>query len=103
MAISVFSMYLTGSTYFAIILDSVNPKKVGGVTGFIHAIANTAGILAPAITGFIVQGTGKFESAFMVAGAVAVLGAIAVAVFVTPERRESRLASARAEVINESR
>ena len=102
MAISVFSMYLTGSTYFAIILDSVNQKKVGGVTGFIHAIANTAGILAPAITGFIVQGTGKFESAFLLAGAVAVLGAIAVAVFVTPERQESRLASARAEFINES-
>ncbi len=86
MAVSVFSMYLTGSTYFAIILDSVNRRKVGGVTGFIHALANTAGILAPMITGFIVQDTGRFESAFILAGAIALLGALGVAIFVRPER-----------------
>ena len=95
MAVSVFSMYLTGSTYFAIILDSVNREKVGGVTGFIHAIANTAGILAPMITGFIVQNTGKFESAFVLAGAVAVLGAVGVAIFVRPEPNPSSLAHAK--------
>ena len=95
MAVSVFSMYLTGSTYFAIILDSVNREKVGGVTGFIHAIANTAGILAPMITGFIVQNTGKFESAFVLAGAVAVLGAVGVAIFVRPEPNPLSLAHAK--------
>lgn len=82
MAVSVFFMYLTGNTYWAIILDTVEPGRVGGVGGFVHLIANLAGIIAPSVTGFLVQSTGSFTSAFVLTGAMAVVGALLVAVFV---------------------
>jgi MFS transporter, ACS family, hexuronate transporter len=82
MAVSVFFMYLTASTYWAIILDTVEARRVGGVSGFVHMIANCAGIVAPAMTGYLVQWSGNFTSAFVMTGAIAVAGALAVAVFV---------------------
>ncbi|WP_428542558.1 MFS transporter [Rhodopila sp.] len=83
MAVSVFFMYLTGNTYWAIILDTVDRDRVGGVGGFVHLIANLAGIVAPSVTGFMVQATGgSYAGAFGLAGGIAVLGALSVAVFV---------------------
>jgi D-galactonate transporter len=82
MTVSVFFMYLTGNTYWAIILDTVDNNRVGGVGGFVHLIANLAGIVAPAATGYMVQASGTFTSAFVLTGAIAVLGALSVVVFV---------------------
>jgi MFS transporter, ACS family, hexuronate transporter len=82
MTISVFFMYMTGNTYWAIILDTIEPGRVGAVSGFVHFIANCGGIFAPLATGFIVQATGSFFSAFIATGVIAVLGALSVAVFV---------------------
>jgi ACS family hexuronate transporter-like MFS transporter len=82
MAASIFFMYLTGNTYFALVLDTVESPRVGGVSGFVHFIANCGGIVAPLMTGFIRQETGSFLSAFLLTGAIAVLGAAGVAVFV---------------------
>jgi D-galactonate transporter len=82
MAVSVFFMYLTGNTYWAIVLDTVPQARVGGVGGFVHLIANLAGIVAPTITGFMVQASGGFSGAFLLAGGIAVLGALSVAVLV---------------------
>jgi len=82
MTVSVFFMYLTGNTYWAIILDTISKGRVGGVSGFVHLIANLAGIVAPAATGYMVQASGSFTSAFVLTGAIAVLGALSVAVFV---------------------
>ncbi len=82
MAVSVFFMYLTGNTYWAVILDTVDEARVGGVSGFVHFVANCGGIVAPLVTGYIVQATGSFVSAFMLTGTIAVLGALGVAVFV---------------------
>ena len=88
MATAVFFMYATGNAYWAIILDTVEQSRVGGVSGFVHFIANCGGILAPMATGFIVQATGSFTSAFLLTGAIAVLGALGVAVFVRAPRPE---------------
>jgi MFS family permease len=82
MAVSIFFMYLTGNTYFALVLDTVHSDRVGGVSGFVHFIANCGGIVAPLVTGFIVQTTGSFVSAFMLTGAIAILGAAGVAILV---------------------
>ena len=90
MAVSVFFMYLTASTYWAIILDTVEEARVGGVSGFVHLIANLAGIVAPAVTGYLVQWTGTFTSAFALTGGIAVLGAVAVA-FLVKEPREDEV------------
>jgi len=84
MGVSVFGMYLTGTTYWKIILDSVEKPHVGGACGFVHFVANCAGIIAPTATGFMVQASGGFTGAFLFAGAFALIGALAVAVFVKP-------------------
>ena len=90
MAVSVFFMYLTGHTYFTLILDTVDNDRVGGVSGFVHFIANLAGIVAPAVTGYMVQASGTFTGAFVLAGAIAVLGALSVAVFVRPPTADAQ-------------
>jgi MFS family permease len=82
MAVTIFCVYLTGAMYWAIIQDVVRAEHVGAASGFVHLIANCAGIIGPAATGFIVQATGAFTSAFLLAGGVALLGALGVAVFV---------------------
>jgi D-galactonate transporter len=84
MACAVFFLYLTGSTYWAIVQDTVRGAHVGGVGGFVHAIANCAGIIGPSVTGFIVQSSGSFAGAFVLAGGVAIIGVLAVLVFVKP-------------------
>jgi len=89
MTVSVFFMYLTGNTYWAIILDTVDKARVGGVSGFVHLIANLAGIVAPAATGYMVQASGTFTSAFVLTGAIAILGALSVAVFVRQPASET--------------
>ncbi|MFE0756344.1 MFS transporter [Inquilinus sp. NPDC058860] len=89
MAVSVFFMYLTANTYWAIILDTVEEGRVGSVGGFVHLIANLAGIVAPSVTGFMVEWSGSFAGAFVLTGAIAILGALAVAVFVRNPGRAS--------------
>lgn len=84
MACAVFFLYLTGSTYWAILQDTVRGETIGGVGGFVHAVANCAGIVGPAVTGFIVQATGAFTSAFVLAGAIAIVGVAGVLIFVRP-------------------
>jgi MFS family permease len=90
MAVSVFFMYLTGHTYFTLILDTVEQDRVGGVSGFVHLIANLAGIVAPAVTGYMVEASGSFAGAFVLAGAIAVLGALSVVVFVRAPTKSGR-------------
>ena len=56
---------------WAIIQDTVRGENIGGVGGFVHAVANCAGIIGPAVTGFIVQATGTsvdHGTAFDIAG-----------------------------------
>ena len=89
MATTVFFMYLTASTYWAIILDTVAEARVGGVSGFVHLIANLAGIVAPAVTGYLVSVSGSFASAFALTGAIAVLGELGVAFLVREPQPEA--------------
>jgi MFS transporter, ACS family, hexuronate transporter len=84
MAVSVFLMYLTGNTDWAVLLDTVDEARVGAVSGFMQFVANCGGIVAPLVTGFIVQATGSFVSAFLLTGDMALSGALRVAVFVQP-------------------
>jgi len=88
MAIGVFFMYASYNTYFAIVLDTVEKDRVGAIGGFVHFIANLAGIVAPALTGFLVQWSGNFRSAFLLTGAIALAGALLVAVCVHAPKRQ---------------
>ncbi|MCD7078846.1 hypothetical protein LRQ11_08050 [Pseudomonas sp. MAFF 311095] len=49
-----------------------------------HFLANTSGIIGPTLTGFLVQFTGSFTSAFLLAGLLTVIGAVCVARYVKP-------------------
>lgn len=84
MSLGIFFAYLTIPSYWAIIQDVVRGDKVGSVGGFVHFLSNIAGIVAPSITGFIVEGTGQFTSAFFLSGGLAVAGALAVGLFAKP-------------------
>ncbi|PRD55538.1 MFS transporter [Phyllobacterium myrsinacearum] len=85
MTVAVFFMYLTASAYWTTILSVVEKRHVGSVSGFVHLVANLAGIAAPTITGILIQWTGVYQSAFLLAGAIAVSGALCVFIFVRKE------------------
>ncbi|CAB3674147.1 MFS transporter [Paraburkholderia rhynchosiae] len=87
MSVSIFFLYVTGAVYWAVIQDTVPREHVGGVGGFVHLLANLAGVIGPAVTGFIVQAThGAYGSAFVLAGAIAVLGAVCSLVWIREPR-----------------
>lgn len=84
MAVGVFALYLSGSTYWALIQDTIPGPKLGSVGGCVHSIANCAGIVGPAVTGLLVQESHTFFSAFVLAGAIALASVLAVAVLLRP-------------------
>ena len=52
-----------------------SPADAGRAFAFLVLGGNVFGLLAPIITGYIVQATGNFASAFLLAGVVALIGA----------------------------
>lgn len=86
MSVSIFFLYITGAIYWAIIQDVVHKSRVGGASGFIHLVGSVSGIVGPVVTGYIVQHTGKFDSAFILAGGIAALGALLVLLVVRAPR-----------------
>ena len=86
MALAVLCLFLTGNAYWAILQDTIPPSRVGGVGGFVAMIATSAGVIGPAATGYLVQASGAFTSAFVLAGGIAILGALLVAILVRPIR-----------------
>jgi ACS family hexuronate transporter-like MFS transporter len=94
MSITIFFMYLTTANYWAIIQDTVRGENVGAVGGFVHLLSNLAGIIGPVATGFLVLYTNNFVIAFLLAGALAIIGALAVAFGVKPIKDQSGSISA---------
>lgn len=62
-------------TIFAITQTLAGPLAAGKWTGLQNGFANLAGVLAPLVTGWIVQVTGEFYLAFVVAAMIALAGA----------------------------
>jgi MFS family permease len=96
MACAVFALYLSGSTYWAIIQDTIPNARLGSVGGCVHSIANCAGIVGPTVTGFLVQESHTFVSAFVLAGAVALASVLAVAILLRPGSTSMMNAAAQA-------
>ena len=61
---------------FAIPQMLAGPRASGRWVGLQNSLANLAGIVAPALTGSIIQRTGHFANAFIVAAAVSMLGLV---------------------------
>lgn len=52
------------------------PRASGRWVGIQNSVGNLPGIIAPALTGYIIQSTGHYTNAFVVAAAVSLLGLI---------------------------
>ena len=61
---------------FAIGQTLAGPRAAGKWVGFQNCVGNFAGIVAPIITGFVVDSTGEFTWAFAVAGLVSLTGVV---------------------------
>lgn len=83
-ACSVFFLYLTGAIYWAIVQDTVDQNNIGSVGGFMHFLSNIAGIIGPSLTGFLVDRSGSYTSAFLLAGGLSVVASLAVIWLVKP-------------------
>ena len=59
-----------------------------------HGLANLSGIVAPTLTGIIIQSTGTFSSGFGLAGILGVFGALVVAFFVSAPKSPQAVAAA---------
>lgn len=69
-------------TIYAIGQTLAGPRAAGKWIAMQNCIGNLAGVVAPAVTGFIVDRTGQFTPAFLIAGAVSLLGAVGWGVIV---------------------
>ena len=58
---------------------------VGALTGLQNFFGNIGGLLAPIVTGYIVNATGSFSASFVVAGGMALFGAASY-VFIVDNR-----------------
>jgi ACS family D-galactonate transporter-like MFS transporter len=68
---------LTGPGLFTFPQTLAGPKAVGKWYGSQNGFANTAGVVGPALTGFVVQRTGNFLLPFVLVSALCVVGALA--------------------------
>lgn len=66
-----------GSGIYAIPQTLAGPQLAGRWVGMQNCVANIAGIMAPMLTGVLVQRTGHFSAALILAAAVAAVGALA--------------------------
>jgi ACS family D-galactonate transporter-like MFS transporter len=67
---------MCSSNVWAITQTLAGPAAVGKWTGLQNSIGNMAGILAPALTGIVVDKTGHFFWAFVITAAVALTGSV---------------------------
>jgi len=85
MAMASFGM--CSSNMWGITQTLAGPQAAGRWTGFQNFFGNLAGVVAPALTGFIVDRTGEFFWAFAITAGVALLGAWSWVFFVGPIRQ----------------
>jgi sugar phosphate permease len=67
---------LASPNVFAVGQTLAGPRAAGKWTGIQNCAANLAGVLAPLVTGAVVDRTGQFVWAFVVAGVVSAIGAL---------------------------
>lgn len=83
--------FLTPQTCWVLVQEIVPANRVGAAGGFVHLLANLAGLVAPSLTGWIVQHGGGYTPAFSFAAVLASCGAIALAVLVRDPQVRPRI------------
>lgn len=72
--LSSLAMGLGGGNLYAIAQTLAGRQAAGEWVGIQNAIGNLAGILAPVVTGALIDFTGRYSAGFLAAGAIAMLG-----------------------------
>ncbi|WP_246793375.1 MFS transporter [Burkholderia perseverans] len=91
MSVALFLLYVTGALYWAVVQDVVHPAKVGSVSGCMHCVGSLSGVIGPAVTGLLVQRSGSFATAFLLAGGVALAGAVLSGIFIREPRERDAI------------
>jgi MFS transporter, ACS family, hexuronate transporter len=89
--------FLTPQTCWILVQSIVPADRVGTTGGFVHFLANLAGIVAPGLTGYIVQYGGGYSTAFAFAATLAAIGAACVMLLIRGGRDGSASACEREE------
>jgi ACS family D-galactonate transporter-like MFS transporter len=71
------SLGICSSNLWAVTQTLAGPATIGRWTGLQNFVGNLAGVVAPAVTGVIVQRTGRFFWAFAITAVISLLGAAA--------------------------
>ena len=74
--LGVIGIGISASNVFPITQTLAGANASGRWTGFQCCIGNLSGIVAPAVTGLVVQHTGHFYGAFVILAAVSMIGAL---------------------------
>jgi len=75
---------IANSSIWAVTQTLAGPQAAGRWTGFQNFIGNFAGVIAPALTGFVLDRTGQFYWAFVILACVAFTGATCFVFVVGP-------------------
>ncbi len=84
LVLGVISFGVSSSNIWAITQTLAGPQAAGRWTGFQNFVGNLAGVVAPAVTGFVVARTGHFYFAFAILTTVALAGTLTWAFLVGP-------------------
>jgi MFS family permease len=84
LVLGVVSFGVTSSNVWAITQTLAGPQAAGRWTGFQNFIGNLAGVVAPALTGFVAGRTGHFYWAFAILLAVTIMGTLSWVFLVGP-------------------
>jgi MFS family permease len=74
----------TSSNIWAVTQTLAGPRAAGRWTGFQNFVGNLAGIVAPSLTGFVLERSGHFSWAFVIVTGVALLGTVSWVFIVGP-------------------
>src|SRR5262249_46376870 len=80
-------------SFWAIPTETLSPRIVGSVMGFVNAIGNLGAYFAPLIVGYLNKRTGNFLAGFAYLGAITLAGA-ALAMLLRTASRYPKLESA---------
>lgn len=95
-ALSGVGAYGPMGAFWAIPTETLSPRIVGSVMGFVNAIGNLGAYFAPLIVGYLNKRTGSFLSGFAYLGVITVVAAgLALFLRTAPGPGQTRLAEAR--------
>ncbi|WP_300000467.1 MFS transporter [uncultured Cedecea sp.] len=85
--------YMTPQACWSLLQDIVPSDRIGTTGGFVHLLANLAGIMSPAITGLLIQYGGGYHSAFILASVLSLIGIVALLALVKQQKNQLSLSS----------